>query len=73
MTTREKIIITSFITIVAGFTLYFGSRECKNGHNEKQIQMPVSVVVGGSKYGGSIGIPVGNAKEVEVFVCDQYK
>jgi hypothetical protein len=46
---------------------------CVHSHKETSIEMPLSIVVGGSKYGGGVGVPLGDAKEVTNDVCDQWK
>lgn len=45
---------------------------CKRSHVEKQYKTPLSVVVGGGEHGGGIAVPIGNIREVEVVVCDEY-
>ncbi len=74
---REKLFqAIGIIIVIIGvgyFIANFEVPECLNGHTETQWEMPVGVVVGKTEYFGGISVPVGNAKQVEVFVCDQYK
>ena len=46
--------------------------ECTGYHTETQIEMPLGVVVGGSQYGGGISVPLGNARQVEKQVCNEW-
>ena len=77
MDSLEKILL-SFLALIIfsfiGITIYQGTRECLSGHYETQYEAPISIVVGGNSKGnfGGVGIPVGNIKPVEVFVCDEY-
>jgi len=67
-------IVILAVVLIAGIFTYVLSRECEYGHIETQWDMPSSMVVGGGNNGfGGVAIPVGNAKQVEVFVCDKYK
>lgn len=59
------------VGIIIGMAVYDASHPCKISHTEIQYQVPPSVVVGGSKYGGGVGIPMGNAKPVQVVICDE--
>lgn len=68
----EKVIIVVLIGLFGWFIYFTATHECIEGHYETQIQMPVSTVVGGSNGYGGVAIPLGNAKEVETYVCDSY-
>lgn len=46
---------------------------CVHYHAEQQIENAPAVVVGGSKYGGGIAMPLGNGRIVNVQVCDKNK
>lgn len=75
MSNLEKIIITTILLIIAsllGIQIYYESRGCRYGHIEKQIKMPVGVVVGATESWGGVSVPVGNGKIVDEFVCDVY-
>lgn len=69
-----KKIIYGFIigTVLIIVVVLLLGTQCVSSHTEKQLQMPVGVVVGGGNSGG-ISVPVGNAREVEVWVCDKYE
>ena len=74
---REKLMTGIFLgalCICLVWAIYcIGTMECIKSHTEKQMVMPTGIVVGGSRYGGGVSIPIGNEREVEVEVCDQYK
>lgn len=74
METREKIIVGVGIILFVGVFYYAVAWEknhpCIQSHKELQYQQPLGLVVGGSKYGGGISVPMGNIKPVEVEVCD---
>ena len=72
---KTIIMVTILIVICVGaivsVPIYEKIYPCRQGHTEIQYQAPVSVVVGGSKYGGGIGIPMGNMTPMSVEVCDK--
>lgn len=74
---RENIFITIGVIILVVFIIwqikYNKEHPCISYHTETQYEQPLSVVAGGSKYGGGIAIPMGNIKPVQVEVCDIYK
>lgn len=47
--------------------------QCVRSHSEIQWEAPPSMVVGGGKYGGGIALPMGNMRQVQVEVCDEYE
>lgn len=51
----------------------FSNRVCIKSHEEQYLQAPMSVNVGGGKYGGGIGIPLGDVEVKIRTVCDEYQ
>jgi len=67
------LIVIAFVGIVS-FLIYDGYKHpCIISHFETQYEAPIGMVVGGSKYGGGVSIPMGNMKPVQVEVCDLHK
>jgi len=65
--TKKLLFTLSLLGLLAA-----GCGTCVKSHTETQYKSPPSVVVGGGKYGGGIALPLGNAKPVQVEVCDEY-
>lgn len=64
----------ALVVFYIGGSIYLAlTHHCVASHDEVQYEMPPGVVVGGSKYGGGVSIPVGNARPVNVTVCDKYE
>ncbi len=73
-TTIEIIIITVVLMALGllGYQyIYEATHACIRSHFETQYIAPPSVVVGGSRYGGGVALPVGNLRPVNVEVCDE--
>lgn len=68
-----KYVVIGFALLVAGIVYLISGYECVAGHNETQYQPPPTINVSMGEGQGSIGVPVGNIKPVEVWVCDQYE
>ncbi len=77
MDRTEKIVVSLIgiiiFVIIVGSIIWYKNHPCIQSHMETQYEAPISVVVGGGKYGGGIGIPIGNIKPVQVEVCDVRK
>lgn len=72
------IIITVVVLSLSGWGIYSlvtlgTSYECIKSHTEKQFEQPMSINTGGGKYGGGVNIPLGNIRQVDVTVCDDYQ
>ena len=68
------IAIVAFIRysgIYDGFK-YIVGRECIKSHEQKYLQAPMTINVGGGKYGGGVGVPLGGIEEKTRTVCDEY-
>lgn len=69
-----KYIVISLIAITIGGIIWWNmNMECISSHEEQSVELPPTMNVGGGKYGGGIGIPLGNGKIVTKTVCDDYQ
>lgn len=64
-------IISLVCFLLIDFIDYYQTHPCLESHVETQYKQPMSVVVGGGKNGGGIGVPIGNIRAVQVTVCDK--
>ena len=69
---KEIIIGIIIILGIGSIVWFFSGWECTSYRTETQIEMPMGIVVGGSKYGGGISVPMGNARQVEKQVCNEW-
>jgi len=67
MNIREIILVLIFVTIVGLVIFSFSGYECAKSRTEIQYQQPIGYV------SGSISIPLGNVRPVEVTICEDYR
>lgn len=67
------ILIIGAVVVAVGLGMYkLSVYKCISSHTEIQYQMPPGMVMGGGKDGGGVSIPLGNARPINVTVCDKY-